>query len=169
MADTSHLTATLTSCLTEEERADTSHLTATLTSCLTEERAITIEKSPVGLDRALDTLHESDDVSRAFLKAGFVTWYAYFVATDETKQAASRLSPAALQHVVNEVSKITPHDSVGERINHILFCHRGNKRRSEVSKVPYSIIFANFSRTTNGKCCQIALQTPAAGPESPTH
>ncbi|KAH7019787.1 hypothetical protein EDB80DRAFT_870402 [Ilyonectria destructans] len=87
------------------------------------------EKAPPGLDRALDSLSSSNAISRAFQHAGFWTWYTYFLATDHIKESVSQLSPEALQHVVAEVSKVQPHASVANRVNHIfLLSDRAPKR-----------------------------------------
>lgn len=93
------------------------------------------EKAPPGLDRALDSLSSSNAISRAFQHAGFWTWYTYFLATDHIKESVSQLTPEALQHVVAEVSKVQPHASVANRVNHIfLLSDRGPKRCSKSSR-----------------------------------
>lgn len=108
-----------------------------LKSCLMEESAT--NKAPRGLDRALEALPQSDGVSRAFLDAGFLAWYAYFITTERNqsiKDLASGLSSPSLRYIVNEVSKIRPSDSLRKRIDHILsISNRGVKRSRESSKL----------------------------------
>ncbi|KID96858.1 hypothetical protein MAJ_07244, partial [Metarhizium majus ARSEF 297] len=90
--------------------------------CLTEEQNTV--KAPPGLDTALETLSSSDQISRAFLDAGFQAWYAYFLATDRDRglqESIAQLSPSALHHIASDVSKIDAHDSVTRRIQHVLF------------------------------------------------
>lgn len=89
-------------------------------------------KAPIGLDKALQSV---DEVSRAFLKAGFRVWFAYFLANSSLQQSAAQLPSSTLQHVVTEVSKIKSHDSLDKRIRQILSCDRGARRRRESIKL----------------------------------
>ncbi|KAK3369545.1 hypothetical protein B0T24DRAFT_361853 [Lasiosphaeria ovina] len=109
---------------------NTSEIITAIASCLTEEPAT--NKAPARLDKTFEDFSKLDHISHAFLNGGFLAWYAYYVATQRSeviKDSASRLSPSLLQHVVTEVSKITPNNSVRKRVDCILYnSHRGSKR-----------------------------------------
>lgn len=106
--------------------------------CLTEEQNTV--KAPPGLDTALETLSSSDQISRAFLDAGFQAWYAYFLATDRDRglqESIAQLSPSALHHIASDVSKIDAHDSVTRRIQHVLFGSDRSAKRCSGSSSPH--------------------------------
>lgn len=79
-------------------------------------------KTPAGFDTALKAVG-NDPVSRVFLEKGFLTWYAYFLATkgDEgIKKDAEQLSHTELQDIASAISSIEAHGSVKQRVQHIL-------------------------------------------------